>query len=96
MTSHDCYGGVQVDAHVDTLTSEQASFALKRAGFTLVYDRLQNFDPQQRVPLSQYPNMDAQSLAAVMVTTIKFQSSLLCFVVCVLLCRKITAIVHSP
>ena len=58
---------MQVDAHVDTLTSEQASFALKRAGFTLVYDRLQNFDPQQRVPLSQYPNMDAQSLAAVMV-----------------------------
>ena len=59
---------LQVDAHVDTLVSEQAGFALNRAGFRLVYERMQTWDGSS--PLSHLPNMDANTLQAVMVCKI--------------------------
>ena len=79
-----------MDAHVDTLVSEQASFALNRAGFRLVYERMQTWDGS--TPLSRLPNMDAASLQSVMVslhhavqdiTSVYFNASLFfsaCFV----------------
>ena len=67
---------LQIDAHVDTLISEQATYTVNRAGLTLVYDRLQQYTPAQG-PLSTVPNMDSDSLRAVMVSHVIARSCLL-------------------
>lgn len=47
----------QVDAQVDTLVSEQASFVLNRVGLAHIYATVQQHQPKQG-PLSNLPGMD--------------------------------------
>lgn len=56
----------QIDAHLDTLINEQASYVLTRAGLSQIYSCLQQHKPEQG-PLSNLPSMDAVSLKAAMV-----------------------------
>lgn len=56
----------QIDAHLDTLINEQASYVLTRAGLSQIYSCLQQHKPEQG-PLSNLPSMDALSLKAAMV-----------------------------
>ncbi|XP_073518687.1 conserved oligomeric Golgi complex subunit 6 [Phyllobates terribilis] len=56
----------QIDAHLDTLINEQASYVLTRAGLSQIYSCLQQHRPEQG-PLSNLPSMDAVSLKAAMV-----------------------------
>ncbi|XP_056417957.1 conserved oligomeric Golgi complex subunit 6 [Hyla sarda] len=56
----------QIDAHLDTLVNEQASYVLTRAGIGQIYSCLQQHKPEQG-PLSNLPSMDAVSLKASMV-----------------------------
>ncbi|XP_075706158.1 conserved oligomeric Golgi complex subunit 6 isoform X2 [Rhinoderma darwinii] len=55
----------QIDAHLDTLINEQASYVLTRAGLSQIYSCLQQHKPEQG-PLSNLPSMDALSLKASM------------------------------
>ena len=57
----------QIDAHVDTLVSEQASFVLHRAGLAQMYAMVQQHQPKMG-PLSTMPGMDAGSVKAAMVS----------------------------
>ncbi|KAG9491968.1 conserved oligomeric Golgi complex subunit 6 [Eleutherodactylus coqui] len=56
----------QIDAHLDTLINEQASYVLTRAGLSQIYSCLQQHRPEQG-PLSNLPSMDGVSLKAAMV-----------------------------
>ncbi|XP_041348478.1 conserved oligomeric Golgi complex subunit 6-like [Gigantopelta aegis] len=47
----------QIDAHVDTLTSEQASFVLNNTGLATIYNTIQQYQPSQG-PLSSLSGMD--------------------------------------
>uniref|UniRef100_A0A8C4ZU30 Conserved oligomeric Golgi complex subunit 6 n=1 Tax=Gadus morhua TaxID=8049 RepID=A0A8C4ZU30_GADMO len=56
----------QIEAHLDTLINEQASFVLIRAGLSYIYSCVQQHSTQQG-PLSTLPGMDTSSLKAAMV-----------------------------
>ncbi|XP_077340322.1 conserved oligomeric Golgi complex subunit 6 [Lithobates pipiens] len=56
----------QIEAHLDTLINEQASFVLTRAGLSQIYNCVQQHKPEQG-PLANLPNMDSVSLKAAMV-----------------------------
>ncbi|XP_033746599.1 conserved oligomeric Golgi complex subunit 6-like [Pecten maximus] len=55
----------QVDAQVDTLVSEQASFVLNKVGLAFVYGTVQQHQPKQG-PMSVLPDMDGPALKAAM------------------------------
>uniref|UniRef100_UPI00398F4D9C conserved oligomeric Golgi complex subunit 6 isoform X2 n=1 Tax=Pristiophorus japonicus TaxID=55135 RepID=UPI00398F4D9C len=55
----------QIEAHLDTLINEQASFVLTRAGLSYIYNSVQQHKPEQG-PLSNLPNMDGGSQKAAM------------------------------
>ncbi|KAM6946221.1 conserved oligomeric Golgi complex subunit 6 [Aplochiton taeniatus] len=56
----------QIEAHLDTLLNEQASFVLTRVGLSYIYSCVQQHTPQQG-PLSNVPGMDSSSMKAAMV-----------------------------
>ncbi|NP_001083333.1 uncharacterized protein LOC398871 [Xenopus laevis] len=56
----------QIEAHLDTLVNEQASYVLTRAGLSQIYSCVQQHKPEQG-PLSNLPSMDSVSLKAAMV-----------------------------
>ncbi|XP_067841996.1 conserved oligomeric Golgi complex subunit 6 [Heptranchias perlo] len=64
----------QIEAHLDTLINEQASFVLTRAGLSYIYNSVQQHKPEQG-PLSNLPNMDGGSLKAAMVQFDRYLSS---------------------
>ncbi|XP_063807975.1 conserved oligomeric Golgi complex subunit 6 isoform X3 [Pseudophryne corroboree] len=55
----------QIEAHLDTLINEQASYVLTRAGLSQIYSCVQQHKPEQG-PLSNLPSMDSVSLKAAM------------------------------
>ncbi|NXF39318.1 COG6 protein, partial [Nyctibius bracteatus] len=55
----------QIEAHLDTLINEQASYVLTRAGLSYIYNSVQQHKPQQG-PLSNLPSMDSVSLKVAM------------------------------
>ncbi|XP_066534986.1 conserved oligomeric Golgi complex subunit 6 [Hoplias malabaricus] len=64
----------QIEAHLDTLINEQASYVLTRAGLGYIYNCLQQYSPEQG-PLSNLPSMDSSSLKAAMVQFDRYLSS---------------------
>uniref|UniRef100_A0A8C5CXA5 Conserved oligomeric Golgi complex subunit 6 n=1 Tax=Gadus morhua TaxID=8049 RepID=A0A8C5CXA5_GADMO len=64
----------QIEAHLDTLINEQASFVLIRAGLSYIYSCVQQHSTQQG-PLSTLPGMDTSSLKAAMVQFDRYLSS---------------------
>ncbi|CAH2224999.1 conserved oligomeric Golgi complex subunit 6 [Pelobates cultripes] len=56
----------QIEAHLDTLINEQASFVLTRLGLSQIYSCVQQHRPEQG-PLANIPGMDSVSLKASMV-----------------------------
>uniref|UniRef100_UPI00398EC9F8 conserved oligomeric Golgi complex subunit 6 isoform X1 n=1 Tax=Pristiophorus japonicus TaxID=55135 RepID=UPI00398EC9F8 len=64
----------QIEAHLDTLINEQASFVLTRAGLSYIYNSVQQHKPEQG-PLSNLPNMDGGSQKAAMVQFDRYLSS---------------------
>ncbi|XP_053564378.1 conserved oligomeric Golgi complex subunit 6 [Bombina bombina] len=56
----------QVEAHMDTLINEQASYVLTRVGLSQIYSCVQQHKPEHG-PLANLPNMDSVSLKAAMV-----------------------------
>uniref|UniRef100_A0A8C5LTK3 Conserved oligomeric Golgi complex subunit 6 n=1 Tax=Leptobrachium leishanense TaxID=445787 RepID=A0A8C5LTK3_9ANUR len=57
---------VQIEAHLDTLINEQASFVLTKLGLSQIYSCVQQHKPEQG-PLANLPGMDSVSLKAAMV-----------------------------
>ncbi|XP_006628258.1 conserved oligomeric Golgi complex subunit 6 [Lepisosteus oculatus] len=55
----------QIEAHLDTLINEQASYVLTRAGLSYIYNCVQQHKPEQG-PLVNVPSMDCSSLKAAM------------------------------
>ncbi|NXP35185.1 COG6 protein, partial [Leiothrix lutea] len=55
----------QIEAHLDTLINEQASYVLTRAGLSYIYNALQQHKPEQG-PLSNLSSMDSVSLKVAM------------------------------
>ncbi|XP_064604827.1 conserved oligomeric Golgi complex subunit 6-like [Liolophura sinensis] len=55
----------QIDAHVDTLVSEQASFVLTRVGLVHLYGIVQQHQPKQG-PLSSLPDLDSLTVKSSM------------------------------
>ncbi|XP_069747825.1 conserved oligomeric Golgi complex subunit 6 isoform X4 [Narcine bancroftii] len=64
----------QIEAHLDTLINEQASFVLTRAGLSYIYNNVQQHKPEQG-PLSSLVNMDGGSLKVAMVQFDRYLSS---------------------
>lgn len=64
----------QIEAHLDTLINEQASYVLTRAGLSQIYSCVQQHGPEQG-PLSNLPSMDSSSLKAAMVQFDRYLSS---------------------
>ncbi|KAG9348419.1 hypothetical protein JZ751_002154, partial [Albula glossodonta] len=64
----------QIEAHLDTLINEQASYVLTRAGLSYVYSCVQQHGAEQG-PLSNVPSMDSSSLKAAMVQFDRYLSS---------------------
>ncbi|XP_071214230.1 conserved oligomeric Golgi complex subunit 6 isoform X2 [Salvelinus alpinus] len=64
----------QIEAHLDTLINEQASFVLTRAGLSYIYSCVQQHSPEQG-PLSNLPSMDSSSLKAAMTQFDRYLSS---------------------
>uniref|UniRef100_A0A8C2K097 Component of oligomeric golgi complex 6 n=1 Tax=Cyprinus carpio TaxID=7962 RepID=A0A8C2K097_CYPCA len=56
----------QIEAHLDTLINEQASFVLTRAGLSHIYSCVQQHTTEQG-PMSNLPGMDFTSLKTAMV-----------------------------
>uniref|UniRef100_A0A8C5LY56 Conserved oligomeric Golgi complex subunit 6 n=1 Tax=Leptobrachium leishanense TaxID=445787 RepID=A0A8C5LY56_9ANUR len=56
----------QIEAHLDTLINEQASFVLTKLGLSQIYSCVQQHKPEQG-PLANLPGMDSVSLKAAMV-----------------------------
>ncbi|XP_053140952.1 conserved oligomeric Golgi complex subunit 6 isoform X2 [Hemicordylus capensis] len=56
----------QIEAHLDTLINEQASYVLNRVGLSYMYNIVQQHKPEQG-PLANVPSMDSMSLKAAMV-----------------------------
>ncbi|XP_050411932.1 conserved oligomeric Golgi complex subunit 6 [Patella vulgata] len=55
----------QIEAHVDTLISEQASFVLTRVGLSTIYGIVENYQPSQG-PLSGIQGMDPITVKSAM------------------------------
>ncbi|XP_008947183.1 PREDICTED: conserved oligomeric Golgi complex subunit 6-like, partial [Merops nubicus] len=55
----------QIEAHLDTLINEQASYVLTRAGLSYIYNSVQQHKPEQG-PLANLPSMDSVSLKVAM------------------------------
>ncbi|XP_003215339.3 conserved oligomeric Golgi complex subunit 6 [Anolis carolinensis] len=64
----------QIEAHLDTLINEQASYVLTRVGLSYIYNVLQQHKPEQG-PLANIPSMDAMSLKAAMVQFDRYLSA---------------------
>ena len=60
----------QIDAHVDTLVSEQAAFILNRTNLTELYSAVQQHQPKLG-PFSSLQGMDSISVKSAMVITSK-------------------------
>ncbi|OXB58951.1 hypothetical protein ASZ78_005772 [Callipepla squamata] len=55
----------KIEAHLDTLINEQASYVLTRAGLSYIYNSVQQHKPEQG-PLSNLPSLDSMSLRVAM------------------------------
>ncbi|KAH0621916.1 hypothetical protein JD844_023662 [Phrynosoma platyrhinos] len=64
----------QIEAHLDTLINEQASYVLTRVGLSSIYNVVQQHKPEQG-PLANIPSMDAMSLKAAMVQFDRYLSA---------------------
>uniref|UniRef100_A0A671UH25 Conserved oligomeric Golgi complex subunit 6 n=1 Tax=Sparus aurata TaxID=8175 RepID=A0A671UH25_SPAAU len=64
----------QIEAHLDTLINEQASYVLTRAGLSYIYSCVQQHTAEQG-PLSLLPSMDNSSVKAAMVQFDRYLSS---------------------
>ncbi|XP_048836711.1 conserved oligomeric Golgi complex subunit 6 [Brienomyrus brachyistius] len=64
----------QIEAHLDTLINEQASYVLTRAGLSYIYNCVQQHGKEQG-PLSNIPGMDSSSLKAAMVQFDRYLAS---------------------
>ncbi|KAM8903272.1 conserved oligomeric Golgi complex subunit 6 [Spinachia spinachia] len=64
----------QIDAHLDTLINEQASYVLTRAGLSYIYSCVQQHSAEQG-PLSLLPSMESSSVKAAMVQFDRYLSS---------------------
>ncbi|XP_030007102.1 conserved oligomeric Golgi complex subunit 6-like [Sphaeramia orbicularis] len=64
----------QIEAHLDTLINEQASYVLTRAGLSYIYSCVQQHSTEQG-PLSLLPSMDSSSVKAAMVQFDRYLSS---------------------
>ncbi|XP_004711326.1 conserved oligomeric Golgi complex subunit 6 [Echinops telfairi] len=56
----------QIEAHLDTLINDQASYVLTRAGLSYIYNIVQQHKPEQG-PLAKVPNLDSVALKTAMV-----------------------------
>lgn len=59
---------LKMDAHLDTLVSEQASTIVGQLGLGALYTTLQDFQPSHG-PLSSLPGCDALAIQAAVVRT---------------------------
>ncbi|XP_051782301.1 conserved oligomeric Golgi complex subunit 6 isoform X1 [Erpetoichthys calabaricus] len=64
----------QIEAHLDTLINDQASYVLTRAGLSYIYNCVQQHKPEQN-PLANVPSMDSASLKAAMVQFDRYLSA---------------------
>uniref|UniRef100_A0AAQ4QZ22 Conserved oligomeric Golgi complex subunit 6 n=1 Tax=Gasterosteus aculeatus aculeatus TaxID=481459 RepID=A0AAQ4QZ22_GASAC len=64
----------QIEAHLDTLINEQASYVLTRAGLSYIYSCVQQHSAEQG-PLSLLPSMESSSVKAAMVQFDRYLSS---------------------
>ncbi|XP_005736030.1 conserved oligomeric Golgi complex subunit 6 isoform X1 [Pundamilia nyererei] len=64
----------QIEAHLDTLINEQASYVLTRAGLSYIYNCVQQHSAEQGA-LSLLPGMDSSSVKAAMVQFDRYLSS---------------------
>ncbi|TNN75132.1 Conserved oligomeric Golgi complex subunit 6 [Liparis tanakae] len=64
----------QIEAHLDTLINEQASYVLTRTQLSYIYSCVQQHSPEQG-PLSLLPSMDSSSVKAAMVQFDRYLSS---------------------
>ncbi|XP_030633265.1 conserved oligomeric Golgi complex subunit 6 [Chanos chanos] len=64
----------QIEAHLDTLINEQASYVLTRVGLSYIYNSVQQHSSEQG-PLANLPSMDSSSLKAAMVQFDRYLSS---------------------
>ncbi|XP_077396662.1 conserved oligomeric Golgi complex subunit 6 isoform X1 [Festucalex cinctus] len=64
----------QIEAHLDTLINEQASYVLTRAGLSYIYNCVQQHSAEQG-PLSLLPSMDVSSVKVAMVQFDRYLSS---------------------
>ncbi|KAL2096633.1 hypothetical protein ACEWY4_008781 [Coilia grayii] len=64
----------QIEAHLDTLINEQASYVLTRAGLSYIYSTLQQHTPEQGA-LANLPSMDNSSVKGAMVQFDRYLSS---------------------
>uniref|UniRef100_A0A8C5LEC0 Conserved oligomeric Golgi complex subunit 6 n=1 Tax=Jaculus jaculus TaxID=51337 RepID=A0A8C5LEC0_JACJA len=64
----------QIEAHLDTLINEQASYVLTRVGLSYIYNTVQQHKPDQG-PLSNFPNLDSMALQAAMVQFDRYLSA---------------------
>ncbi|KAK7818481.1 hypothetical protein U0070_013040 [Myodes glareolus] len=55
----------QIEAHLDTLINEQASYVLTRVGLSYIYNTVQQHKPEQG-SLANLPNLDSVALKAAM------------------------------
>ncbi|XP_038203725.1 conserved oligomeric Golgi complex subunit 6 [Arvicola amphibius] len=55
----------QIEAHLDTLINEQASYVLTRVGLSYIYNTVQQHKPEQG-SLASLPNLDSVALKAAM------------------------------
>uniref|UniRef100_H0V0I0 Conserved oligomeric Golgi complex subunit 6 n=1 Tax=Cavia porcellus TaxID=10141 RepID=H0V0I0_CAVPO len=64
----------QIEAHLDTLINEQASYILTRVGLSYIYNTVQQHKPEQGC-LANLPNLDSVSLKAAMVQFDRYLST---------------------
>nr|XP_020732829.1 conserved oligomeric Golgi complex subunit 6 isoform X3 [Odocoileus virginianus texanus] len=65
---------VQIEAHLDTLINEQASYVLTRAGLSYIYNTVQQHKAEQG-PLANLPNLDSVALKAAVVQFDRYLSA---------------------
>ncbi|XP_027413151.1 conserved oligomeric Golgi complex subunit 6 isoform X2 [Bos indicus x Bos taurus] len=64
----------KIEAHLDTLINEQASYVLTRAGLSYIYNMVQQHKVEQG-PLANLPNLDSVALKAAMVQFDRYLSA---------------------
>ncbi|XP_012499272.1 PREDICTED: conserved oligomeric Golgi complex subunit 6 [Propithecus coquereli] len=64
----------QIEAHLDTLINEQASYVLTRVGLSYIYNTVQQHKPEQGA-LANMPNLDSVALKAAMVQFDRYLSA---------------------